>query len=98
MAVENQRYFVTPINRQDFLNKTSCEWKIRTKSNNEVVVLSLSVSEIEEENCLAVEASSANIPDGRNLTTMMIQVSVDEVYIMFMQITLIVKFESILFL
>ena len=75
MADDNQRYFVTPINRRDFLNKTSCEWNIRTKSNNDVVVLSLSVAEIEEENYLAVGASSANIPDGSNLTTIMIQVS-----------------------
>ena len=98
VAVDNQRYFVTPINRRDFLNKTSCEWNISTKSKNEVVVLSLSVAEIEEQNYLAARTSSANIPNGRNLTTIMIQVSMDKLYIRFMQITLIVKFESFLFL
>ena len=75
VAVENKQRFVTPIHRRDFLNKTSCEWNIRAKSINEVVVLSLLVGDIEEESDLAVRASSANIPDGRNLTAIMIQVS-----------------------
>ena len=75
MAVDNKRYFVTPINRQDFSNKTSCEWNIRTKSINGVVVLSLLVVDIEEENDLAVRTSPANIPDGNSLTTIAIQVS-----------------------
>ena len=75
MAVDNKRYFVTPINRRDFSNKTSCEWNIRTKSITGVVVLSLLVVDIEEENDLAVRTSPANIPDGNSLTTITIQVS-----------------------
>ena len=74
MAVDYVQGFVTPINRRDFVNKTSCEWNIRTKSINEMVVLSLSVGDIEEESDLAVRTSSANIPDGSNLTTIIIQV------------------------
>ena len=75
VAVENEQLFVTPINRRGFLNKTCCEWNIRTKSIYEVVVLSLFVGDIEEENDFGVRTSSANIPDGSNLTTIMIQVS-----------------------
>ena len=75
VAVENERHFVTPMNCKEFVNKTSCEWNIRTKSIHEVVVLSLFVGDIEEESDLAVRTSSANIPDGSNLTTIMIQVS-----------------------
>ena len=73
MAVDKERHFVTPINRRDFLYETSCEWVIVTRS--EAVVLSIFVADIEEENELAVRASPANIPDGSNLTTIMIEVS-----------------------
>ena len=76
VAVKRRRHFVTSTNCQDFVNKTSCEWNIRTKSIHEVVVLSLFVGDIEEEiSDLAVRTSSANIPDGSILTTIMIQVS-----------------------
>ena len=74
VALES-RLFSNPINRRDFLNNVSCEWIIRTNSNNEVVVLSLSVYDIEEENDSAALVSPANILNGRNLTNIMIQVS-----------------------
>ena len=75
VAVDYEQVFLTPTTRQDFLNKTICEWNIRTKSIDELVVLSLSVYDIEEENDFAVRTRSAHISKGSNLTTIMIQVS-----------------------
>ena len=74
-VVSKRRRFSTPINRRDFSNNAGCEWNIRKNSSNEVVVLSLSVYDIEEVNDLAVILSPANISNGRNLATIMIQVS-----------------------
>ena len=76
MAVtSNRRRFSTPINSRNFLNNGSCEWNIRTNSSNEVVVLSLTVYDIKEGNDLVALIRLANITNGHNLTTIMIQVS-----------------------
>ena len=95
-AVSNPQHFYFPINRRDFLNDTSCEWNISTKWIDEVVRLAIFVYDIEEENDLGVLLTrSANISDGSNLTTIMIQVNRCT---QFLQITLVKKFESFLFL
>ena len=74
-ADDKKRHFVTPLNRQDFLNKTSVTWNIRTLFISDVVALSIVVDDIVQENDLAVSTRSANISDGSNLPTILIHVS-----------------------
>ena len=75
VAVENERYFVTPISRRDFLNNITCEWKIRTNSISKKVVLSIFAENIEKENHMAVNTSPTIILDGTNFTKILIQVN-----------------------